>query len=251
MTKKLRLDQWLVDRALAPTRSRAQALILAGDVLVKDQPQTKAGTMVAVDAVVALRQPDHPYVSRGGLKLAHALETFALDPSGCVCLDAGASTGGFTDCVLQRGAKKVYAVDVGHGQLAWKLQQDPRVMRIDQCNLRTIDLEKIPEPIDFVTLDLSFISLTLIFPVVHQLVRDGATIVALIKPQFEAGREHIGKGGIVRDDAARQSAVDRVLRAADELGWQHIGTTTSPIHGADGNVEFLAAWRRAAPGYAE
>lgn len=248
MPPKLRLDQLLVNRALAPTRSRAQALILAGNVLVNDQPVTKAGTAFADDVRITLRQPDHPYVGRGGLKLAHALQEFSVDPTGCVCLDAGASTGGFTDCLLQHGATKIYAVDVGHGQLAWKLQQDARVIRIDQCNLRTIESEKVPEPIDLVTLDLSFISLTKVFPVVHQLVRAGGTIIALIKPQFEVGRAAVGKGGIVRDDVARQGAVDNVLQSAAGLGWQHVGTTTSPIQGADGNIEFLAAWRRGTAG---
>lgn len=241
---KQRLDQLLVLRQLVPTRSRAGALILAGDVLVNGVPVTKAGAQIAPDAEIALRQPDHPYVGRGGVKLAHALDHFQIDVHGMICLDAGASTGGFTDCLRQRGAAKVYAIDVGRGQLAWKLQQDPAVIMHDQTNLRLLDPHTIPDPIDCVTLDLSFISLTKVFPTVHQCVRSGGTVLALIKPQFEVGRAKIGKGGIVRNDADREMAVNAVVAAAAMLGWKHLGTVPSPITGADGNVEFLAQFRK-------
>lgn len=237
---KIRLDCYLVEQQLAPSRERAQALILAGKVRVAGEPAQKAGQLIASGTAVEVLEADHPYVGRGGVKLEHALQHFGIDVAQQVCLDAGASTGGFTDCLLQRGAAKVYAVDVGYGQLAWKLRNDPRVVVIERTNLRTMAPETIPEPIDLVTLDLSFISLTKIFPMVHQLLGRGGIIVALIKPQFEVGKAHVGKGGIVRDPQARARSVDAVIAATQELGWEHRGTVESPLHGADGNVEFLA-----------
>lgn len=237
---KRRLDQLVVERGLAPTRPRAAALILAGDVLVNGAPQTKAGTAVAVDAAIALRRPDHPFVGRGGLKLAYALQQFQIDVAGSVCLDAGASTGGFTDCLLQAGAARVYAVDVGRGQLAWALQQDPRVVVMDGTNLRTLDPQRVPSRVDLVTLDLAFISLTKVFAAVARIVRPGGAVVALIKPQFEVGKGKVGKGGIVRDAVARDAAIAHVIASAEALGWRHAGTVASPITGADGNVEALA-----------
>src|SRR5688500_16421446 len=200
-----RLDQLLVARGLAPSRERARALILAGKVLVAGQPATKAGAPVADDAEVALREEDHPYVSRGALKLVKGLDAFGIDPAGAACLDIGASTGGFTDVLLRRGAAKVYAIDVGYGQLAWSLRQDPRVVVLERENVRAIDLEKVPEPCELAVIDVSFISLLLVLPRVTELLRapGGKPIVALIKPQFEAGREHVGKGGVVRDPEAR------------------------------------------------
>ncbi|MBI4238201.1 MAG: TlyA family RNA methyltransferase [Deltaproteobacteria bacterium] len=237
---KQRLDQLVVERGLAPSRTRAAALILAGDVLVNGVPQTKAGTAVAVEAVIVLRRPDHPFVSRGGVKLAHALQQFHLDVHGLVCLDAGASTGGFTDCLLQAGAARVYAVDVGKGQLAWALQQDPRVIVWDATNLRTLDPQRLPERLDLVTLDLAFISLTKVFATVGRLLRPGGAVLALIKPQFEVGKGHVGKGGIVRDAGVRDAAVAQVVAVAQGLDWRHHGRVESPLTGADGNVEFLA-----------
>lgn len=240
---RIRLDQYLVEHQLAPTRARAQALILAGKVRVNGVPATKAGQAVPADARVELIGEEHPYVGRGGIKLAHALVHFAIDPAGKICLDAGASTGGFTDCLLQRGARKIYAVDVGYGQLAWVLRQDPRVVVIERTNLRTLDAATIPEPVDLVTLDLSFIGLAKVFPAVARLLGAGGIVVALVKPQFEVGRAHVGKGGIVRDPQARADAVAAVIAAAQSHHWHADPPTESPIHGADGNVEYLACFR--------
>lgn len=244
-----RLDKLVVDRGLAPTRARAQALILAGKVTVAGQVVTKAGTTVAADAVVALREEDHPYVSRGALKLVAALDAFAIDPAGAVCLDIGASTGGFTDLLLRRGASKVYAIDVGYGQLAWSLRQDPRVVVLERENVRELDPAKVPEACDLAVIDVSFISLTLVLPRVAELLRPpaGKSIVALVKPQFEAGREHVGRGGVVRDPAARQGAVDKVARWAAERGFTIGATVESPIHGPAGNVEILLHLKTGAP----
>ena len=236
-----RLDKLVVDRGLAPTRARAQALILAGKVTVAGQVVTKAGTTVAADAEVALREDDHPYVSRGALKLVAALDAFAIDPTGAVCLDIGASTGGFTDLLLRRGASKVYAIDVGYGQLAWSLRQDPRVVVLERENVRELDPGKVPEPCDLAVIDVSFISLTLVLPKVRELLRPpaGKSVIALVKPQFEAGREHVGKGGVVRDPAARQGAIDKVATWAAAHGFAPGATVESPIHGPAGNIETL------------
>ena len=239
-----RLDKLVVDRGLAPTRARAQALILAGKVTVAGQVVTKAGTTVAADAEVALREEDHPYVSRGALKLVAALDAFAVDPTGCVCLDIGASTGGFTDVLLQRGAVDVIALDVGHNQLDWKLRSDPRVIVREGVNARTLTDRDVPHPVDIVTIDVAFISLAYILPEVPKVLAPGADVVALVKPQFEAGREEVGKGGIVSDPAVHEAVVARVTAEAERLGFIRCGLTPSPITGATGNREFLMHLRR-------
>jgi 23S rRNA (cytidine1920-2'-O)/16S rRNA (cytidine1409-2'-O)-methyltransferase len=248
---KTRLDALLVARGLAATRERARALILAGQVRVekpgaRGELPLKAGTLVAEDAEVSLIAPDHPYVSRGGLKLAHALDTFGLDPRGWTALDVGASTGGFTDVLLQRGAARVVALDVGHGQLAWSLRTDPRVVVIEKVNARSVTADQLgpdaPRAFDLITIDVSFISLRLILPALVPLVAPGGRIVALIKPQFEAGREDVGAGGIVRDPAVHARVVEGVVAEAARLRLTHGGTTPSPIEGAEGNREFLAVF---------
>jgi 23S rRNA (cytidine1920-2'-O)/16S rRNA (cytidine1409-2'-O)-methyltransferase len=243
----LRLDLLLVERGLAVSRERARALILAGDVRVDGQPVTKAGTAIARDAAVTVSVPDHPYVGRGGLKLAHALDVFAIAVDGRVALDIGASTGGFTDVLLQRGASRVVALDVGHGQLDWKIRSDPRVDVIEHVNARALTPAMLPPSattFDIVTIDVSFISLRHILPVVPPLLRPAADVVALVKPQFEAGRAEVGKGGIVRDPAVHRRVVDEIVSAADALGLVRFGLTDSPIAGMEGNVEFLLHLRQ-------
>jgi 23S rRNA (cytidine1920-2'-O)/16S rRNA (cytidine1409-2'-O)-methyltransferase len=236
---RMRADLAVVEQGLAPSRERARALILAGEVLAGDRPVQKAGELVAPDAALRLRSEPMPFVSRGGLKLAHALTTFAIDVGGVTALDVGASTGGFTDCLLQRGAARVYCVDVGHGQLDWKIASDPRVVAIDRANIRHLARERIPERCDLAVVDVSFISLRLVLPVLPPFLVPGAPLVTLVKPQFEVGRGNVGKGGIVRDEAARAAAVAAVAAAATELGFAVLGQTTSPITGGKGNVEFL------------
>ena len=245
--KRTRLDTLLVDRGLVVTRERARALILAGAVRVNGSVATKAGTSVADDADVALEAADHPYVGRGGLKLAHALDTFAIAVSDRVALDIGASTGGFTDVMLQRGARRVVALDVGHGQLDWKIRSDPRVVTIERMNARTLTAEALPpdaRAFDLVTIDVSFISLRHILPAVPPLLRHAADIVALVKPQFEARREEVGKGGIVRDDGVRARVVDEVAAVADTLGLTRVAVVESPIAGMEGNRELLMHLRQ-------
>nr|WP_245802380.1 TlyA family RNA methyltransferase [Desulfacinum hydrothermale] len=239
----MRLDKLLVERGLAGSRDRAQALIMAGRVLVNGHPVTKAGHKVAVDAQVELRGRDIPYVSRGGLKLEHALDHFQLDVRGWTAMDVGASTGGFTDCLLQRGAAKVYAVDVGYGQLAWTLRQDPRVVVLERHNIRYLERDKIPEPIQIATVDASFISLKLVLPRVLDFLDREAWLVALIKPQFEAGRDKVGKGGVVKNPAVHRAVCESVTTTAQELGLEVRGVTPSPILGPKGNREFLLAAR--------
>jgi len=234
--QKMRLDQLLVARGLAESRQRAQAMILAGEVAVNGHPAQKPGMVVAQDAPVTVRA-SLPYVSRGGLKLAHALEVFSLDVMGKVCLDVGASTGGFTDCLLQHGAARVYAVDVGYGQLDWRLRQDPRVILLERTNIRY--LETLPEAPSLAVIDVSFISLRLVLPVVWRLIAPGAQVLALVKPQFEVGQGQVGKGGVVRDPALRQAVLDNLTAWATAQGWQVLGQTTSPIRGPAGNVEFF------------
>ena len=240
-----RLDKLLVDRGLAASRERAAALVMAGSVLVDGQPATKPGAQVDPAAQLTLKEQDHPYVSRGALKLVKGLDTFAIDPTGLVCLDIGASTGGFTDVLLRRGAAKVYAIDVGYGQLAWSLRSDPRVVVIERENVRNMDLALVPEPCDLAVIDTSFISLTLVLPRVKELLRPpaGKPIVALVKPQFEVGRDQVGKGGVVRDEAARRGAVDKVLSWAVENGFTAHEDVESPITGPAGNVEYLLLLR--------
>ena len=241
MPKRVRLDKLVVERGLAPSRQRAQALILAGKVLVDDAPVTKAGSQVRPDAELRLKGRDIPYVSRGGLKLEHALDHFSLDPGGWTCADLGASTGGFTDCLLQRGATRVYAIDVGYGQLAWKLRQDERVLVMERTNARHLD--GLPEPVQLVVGDLSFISLSKILPAVAQ-IAPGALACVLVKPQFEVGRDELGKGGRVKSEDARAAAIGRVLADATALGFEALGEVESPITGAkSNNVEHLVLLR--------
>ncbi|MCA7121200.1 MAG: TlyA family RNA methyltransferase [Acidibrevibacterium sp.] len=239
---RLRADQLLLARGLAESRARAQALILAGKVLSGTRRVEKSGQLLADDAPLALRGEDHPWVSRGGVKLAHALDHFGLSPSGRIGLDIGASTGGFTEVLLARGATRVHAVDVGHGQLAWKLRQDARVVVHERTNARHLDARLIPEAVGCVVADASFIGLETVLPAPLALAAPGAFAVALIKPQFEAGREGIGKGGIVRDPAVHEAVSARIAAWWAALpGWRVLGLTPSPITGADGNREFLIA----------
>ena len=238
----MRLDQLIVERGLAPSRERARALILAAQVSVDGEPVTKAGTHVDPDAKVDLIAPDHPYVGRGGLKLAHALDTFHIDVAGREALDIGASTGGFTDVLLQRGAARVVALDVGRGQLDWRLRHDPRVVVIERYNARRLTLGDLPGPVDVVAIDVSFISLRRILPVVPPLLRPGADIVALVKPQFEAGRSEVRKG-VIRDPAVHARVLEEVSAAAAEVGLTRVASTRSPITGQKGNVEFLVHLR--------
>ena len=235
---KVRLDQLVTERGLAPSRERARALILAGQVTVGGEPVTKAGAQVDDAADIALLTPDHPYVGRGGLKLAHALDTFHITVSGREALDIGASTGGFTDVLLQRGAARVVALDVGHGQFDWTLRNDPRVVVIERFNARHLTLADLPGLVDVVAIDVSFISLRQILPVIPPLLRPGADIVALVKPQFEAGRAEVRKG-VIRDEAVHQRVVDEITAAAAGVGLTPMGSTPSPITGQKGNVEFL------------
>jgi 23S rRNA (cytidine1920-2'-O)/16S rRNA (cytidine1409-2'-O)-methyltransferase len=275
---KVRLDRLCVEQGLAPTRQRAQALILAGKVLVNEQPVSKTGSMVSVDACLRLRQADHPYVSRGGLKLEAALDTFHLAVDGLLILDVGASTGGFTDCLLQRGAQHVIAVDVGYGQLAWKLRQDPRVTVVERVNARHLDSELLqqalqkrlrsqdcpqrpgappssPAEIDakvetggaalvswpptMAVIDVSFISLTLVLPAMQLLLPGQRPIIALVKPQFEAERGHLGKGGVVKDPALRELAIQKVVNWAIEQGYRVAASMACPVPGPKGNIEQL------------
>ena len=236
---KIRIDRLLVDRGLVESRERGQALILAGQILVNGQKQDKAGALVPDDAEIRILGEVLPYVSRGGLKLAAALQEFGLSADGKVALDVGASTGGFTDCLLQHGVKKVYAVDVGYGQMAWKIRQDPRVVTIERINIRAIEPSLIPELIDIAVIDVSFISLEKVIPSILQFLKPGAELVALIKPQFEVGKGQVGKGGIVRDDAARSAAVEKVRSFIQDQSFEVKGVIESPITGQDGNVEYL------------
>jgi 23S rRNA (cytidine1920-2'-O)/16S rRNA (cytidine1409-2'-O)-methyltransferase len=244
---RVRLDKLLVDRGLAPSRERARALILAGVVEVGGLPVQKAGAQVDAGASVRLREPDHPYVSRGALKLEKALDAFALDPTGMVALDVGASTGGFTDLLLRRGARRVYAIDVGYGQLAWSLRNDERVVVLERENIRYLDPAKVPEPADLAVIDVSFISLTLVLPKVAELLGPPGQkpIICLVKPQFEVGRDQVGRGGVVRDDAARAGAVEKVRAFAREAAFIDVGLVESPIRGPAGNIEYLLLLRSA------
>ena len=248
-----RLDKLLVDRGLVASRERARALVMSGAVLVRGQPETKPGTMLDPAVEIALREADHPYVSRGALKLVKGLDAFAIDPTGLVCLDIGASTGGFTDLLLRRGAARVYAIDVGYGQLAWSLRNDERVVVLERENVRTLDPARVHEPCDLAVIDVSFISLTLVLPKVAALLRApaGKPIIALVKPQFEAGRKHVGKGGVVRDEAARRGAVDKVRAWATAHGFTAHEDVESPITGPAGNIEYLLLLRTSAESASE
>jgi 23S rRNA (cytidine1920-2'-O)/16S rRNA (cytidine1409-2'-O)-methyltransferase len=240
---KRRLDQLVVDRGLALSRERARALIMAGQVTVDGQPVTKAGAQVDESAPVALLAPDHPYVGRGGLKLAHALDAFGIPVVGREALDIGASTGGFTDVLLQRGAVRVVALDVGHGQFDWTLRHDPRVVVIENFNARHLTPADLPSPVDIVVVDVSFISLAQILPVIPPLLRPGADVVVLVKPQFEAGRAEVRKG-VIRDAAIHARVVNDVALAGAEIGLARVASTPSPITGQKGNVEFFLHLRQ-------
>jgi 23S rRNA (cytidine1920-2'-O)/16S rRNA (cytidine1409-2'-O)-methyltransferase len=236
---RTRLDTLVVDRGLSPSRERARALILAGQITVDGRVISKAGAPVPVDARVELVAPDHPFVGRGGVKLAHALETFGIGVEGRSALDVGASTGGFTDVLLQRGAKSVIALDVGHGQLDWRLRNDSRVLVRERVNARTLTGDDVPHLVDLVTIDVAFISLRHIFPALPPVLARGSDIVALVKPQFEAGRGDVGKGGLVTDPAVHDAVIARTTGAAIAAGLTRAGMTPSPITGAKGNREFF------------
>ena len=240
----MRADQLLVSRGLAESRTRAQALIMAGAVFSGERKLAKAGEMLSEDAALDVRGKDHPWVSRGGIKLDHGLTNFGFDVTGAVALDVGSSTGGFTDVLLKRGAAKVYAVDVGTNQLAWKLRQDPRVLVHEQTNARALTAQQIPEPIDIVVCDASFIGLAKVLEVPLGFARGGASLVALIKPQFEAGRTEVGKGGVVRDPAVHARVCEEAKAWIETLGWTVLGIVPSPITGPEGNVEFLLGARK-------
>ncbi len=242
---KVRLDQLLVDRGLVESRAKAQAVIMAGLVFTGTRRLDKAGDKVAEDLPLDVKGQPHPWVSRGGLKLEKGLDTFAIDPTGFVAIDVGASTGGFTDVLLTRGAAHVHAVDVGHGQLAWKLRTDERVTVLERTNARNLDAEIIPRPVDIVVCDASFIGLETVLPAALDLVKPGGYVVALIKPQFEVGRGRVGKGGVVREPELHQEVCDRIAAwLAARPGWRVLGITESPIKGPEGNVEFLIGAKR-------
>lgn len=245
MAAKKRIDVLLVERGLVESRTKAQALIMAGLVFSKKQRVNKAGDMVKEDVELSVKQQPHPWVSRGGVKLDHALSSFNLSPQGLNCLDIGASTGGFTDVLLTNGANKVYAVDVGHGQLAWKIRSDERVIVHEKCNARYLTADLVPDPIHVVVCDASFISLKTVLPAALSLCQSGGWAVALIKPQFEAGREHIGSKGVVRDPEIHDKVCQDIRSWWEKLeDWDILGIETSPITGPEGNVEFLIAAKR-------
>lgn len=239
MSDKMRLDVAVFERGLAETREKAKALIMAGSVYLNGQKALKGGTAVKATDIIEVRGAVNPYVSRGGLKLHKAVQNFGLSLEGCVCMDIGASTGGFTDCMLSNGAAKVYAIDVGYGQLAWKLRCDERVVNMERTNFRYVTHEQIPEQVDFASVDVSFISLRKILPVMREFLRDGGRAVCLIKPQFEAGRENVGKKGVVRDRAVHESVVASITEFAVESGFNVCNVDFSPIKGPEGNIEYL------------
>lgn len=246
MIKKERLDKILLDRGLTQSRERARALIMAGQVVVGDHVADKAGQMVPFEAEIRLKGEDMPFVSRGGLKLEKALEEFGIDVNGLVVMDVGASTGGFTDCLLQRGARYVIAVDVGYGQLAWKLRSDDRVLNLEKTNIRYLEPEKLPEVPDMAVIDASFISLEKVLPNTLRLLKEEGGVVALIKPQFEVGRGEVGKGGVVRDPDKHKAVIAAVRAFAEGLRLEVLGVTESPVLGPKGNREFLIYLRKAA-----
>ena len=242
---KVRLDQLLFEKGFAPSREKARALIMSGYVFLDGQRADKPGQQVSPDAIPDVRLKELPFVSRGGYKLDKAIQVFSIDPAGKLCIDCGASTGGFTDVLLQHGAKKVYAVDVGYGQLAWKLRNDPRVVSLERTNLRYITKEQIPDELDLAVCDVSFISLKLVMPAVEPLLKDGAEIMCLIKPQFEAGRELVGKKGVVRDPKVHEQVIQEMLSFMPAIGFSVCGLDYSPITGPEGNVEFLLYMKKA------
>ncbi|MCA0451965.1 MAG: TlyA family RNA methyltransferase [Proteobacteria bacterium] len=241
---KKRLDQLLVERGLAESRAKAQAAIMAGLVFSNEKRLDKPGTPVAEDLALEVRGQPHPWVSRGGLKLAHAIEAFGIDVAGKIAIDVGASTGGFTDVLLTKGAAKVYAVDVGHGQLAWKLRNDPRVIVLEKTNARHLTTAQIPEAPDMVVCDSSFIGLETVLPAALALAKPGAVAVALIKPQFEVGKDRVGKGGVVREPELHTEVRARIAAWFPQIGWNVFGEDESPIQGPEGNREFLIAARK-------
>lgn len=236
---KERLDVLLMQRGLAPSREKAKTMIMEGNVFVDQQREDKAGSFFDVEAKIEVRGNTLRYVSRGGLKLEKAMEAFGLDLSGCVCMDIGASTGGFTDCMLQNGAAKVYAVDVGYGQFAWKLRQDPRVVCMEKTNIRYVTPDQIGEPLDFASVDVSFISLTKVLEPSKALLREGAQMVCLIKPQFEAGKDKVGKKGVVREQSTHREVIEKVIAYARGLGFRVLHLDYSPVKGPEGNIEYL------------
>ena len=236
---KKRIDVLLFERGLVPSREKARALIMAGSVYVNNQKFDKPGDTVSDDAAIEVRGSALKYVSRGGLKLEKAMQLFPITLEGKTCMDVGASTGGFTDCMLQNGAEKVYSVDVGYGQLAWQLRQDSRVVNLERTNARYLTREQVPEEIDFFSVDVSFISLKIILPAVRPLLKDGGQAVCLIKPQFEAGREKVGKKGVVRDKAVHEEVVETICGFAHQNGYSVLGLTFSPVKGPEGNIEYL------------
>ena len=239
MSEKLRLDVALTERGFAESREKAKALIMAGIVFVNNQKSDKAGNTVKPDDIIEVRGETLKYVSRGGLKLEKAVTAFSLDLNGFVCADIGASTGGFTDCMLQNGASKVYAIDVGYGQLAWKLRTDERVINLERTNFRYVTEEQVPDKLDFASVDVSFISLSLILPVMRNLLKDGGTAVCLIKPQFEAGKENVGKKGVVREKSVHIAVINKIIELVKETNFSLLGLDFSPVKGPEGNIEYL------------
>lgn len=248
---KERLDVLLVNRGLAPSREKAKAMIMEGNVFVDQQREDKAGASFDVEAQIEVRGNTLKYVSRGGLKLEKAMTHFGITLDGKVCMDIGASTGGFTDCMLQNGAKKVYAVDVGYGQFAWKLRQDERVVCMEKTNIRYVTPENIADRLDFASVDVSFISLTKVLGPARELLTDDGEMVCLIKPQFEAGREKVGKKGVVRDKAVHEEVIEKVISFAMEIGFEVLNLEYSPIKGPEGNIEYLVYIRKADEGRKE
>ena len=239
MTEKTRLDIALFERGFAESREKAKALIMAGIVFVNNQKSDKAGNTVKPDDIIEVRGETLKYVSRGGLKLEKAVESFNISLEGCVCADIGASTGGFTDCMLQNGAAKVYSIDVGYGQLAWKLRTDERVVNLERTNFRYVTREQVPDELDFASVDVSFISLYHIFPTLRTLLKEGGRAVCLIKPQFEAGRENVGKKGVVRDKSVHIAVIEKIIGLIAENNFSLLGLDFSPIKGPEGNIEYL------------
>lgn len=244
---KTRLDIYLVENNFASGRDKAKALIMSGCVFVNNQKADKAGLLVSEDDVIEVRGGEERYVSRGGYKLEKAVNSFNLKLEGLTCMDIGASSGGFTDCMLQNGAKKVYAVDVGYGQLAWSLRNDSRVVVMERTNIRYVKEEDISEKLDFVSIDVSFISLKLVLPVAHSLLKDGGQVVCLVKPQFEAGREKVGKGGVVKEKSTHIEVIQNVISAARSIGFNVSGIDYSPIKGPKGNIEYLLLLKKESP----
>lgn len=245
MKEKERLDVLLVNRGLAPSREKAKTMIMAGDVFVENQREDKAGSTFPINANIEVHGEQLKYVSRGGLKLEKAMQEFPITLEGTVCMDIGASTGGFTDCMLQNGAAKVFAVDVGYGQFAWKLRQDPRVVCMEKTNIRYVTPEDIGEQLDFASVDVSFISLSKVLPAAKELLKEGGEMVCLIKPQFEAGKEKVGKKGVVRDKNVHIEVIQNVIAYASENGFHVLGLSFSPVKGPEGNIEYLIHLKKA------